>query len=97
MVKNIVQIENVSKQEFIDAIKEATKDSIKALYESVKSKDGDAKEFYSVSDISNILRQKSHTVRRLLRNGELKGHKTGKAWKISREQLQEFLESNKNY
>jgi len=50
------------------------------------------KRLYKPEEVADILRVKSVTVHGWLRSGKLKGFKVGgKLWRITQEQLQEFL------
>lgn len=46
---------------------------------------------YTPEKVAELLSVHKETVRRWLRNGELKGIKINTAWRITQEQLDEFL------
>lgn len=50
-------------------------------------------QYYSLSDISKALNISESTVRRRLKNGEIKGIKIGKVWRISRTSFREYLDN----
>lgn len=52
--------------------------------------------FYTPEQVSKLLQLKAVTVHRWLRDGRLKGFRLGRLWRISRSQLEEFLDSNSN-
>lgn len=47
---------------------------------------------YSVIDLETILPITPLTIRAYLRKGKIKGHKIGKNWYVSKENLEAFLE-----
>lgn len=47
---------------------------------------------YTPEEVAEILKVSVITVKKWLRNGELKGVKVGKFWRVREEDLQEFLE-----
>lgn len=53
---------------------------------------------YTPEDVAKLLRVKTVTVHNWLRHGKLKGFRVGsKLWRITREQLQEFIEFDLDY
>jgi excisionase family DNA binding protein len=58
-------------------------------------KENDATQVYTVQEVANLLNAHIETVRRLLRDKRLKGFKLNHSWRISKEQLQEFLDQNR--
>lgn len=48
-------------------------------------------EFYTPSELSEILKVSEDLIRRLLRKGELKGIKIGKYWRVKEKYLEEYL------
>lgn len=50
---------------------------------------------YTVFEVAKILRLKPRTVREYLRTGKMGGYKAGKDWRVTRENIEEYLESNK--
>jgi len=53
-----------------------------------------SKELYSIPELSKILPISDWTIREYLRKGKLKGHKIGKNWYVSKENLEAFLEGD---
>jgi len=51
---------------------------------------------YTPEEAAKILKLSPKTVRKYLREGELKGAKLGKEWRITEEQLREFLARRSN-
>lgn len=47
----------------------------------------DLKEIYSINEVSELLKVSKSTIRRWIREGELKAFKVGKGWRISKEDL----------
>jgi putative molybdopterin biosynthesis protein len=47
--------------------------------------------FYTIEEIADILRVNPAKVRQLLKSGDLKSTRIGKQYRISEEQLQEYL------
>lgn len=52
--------------------------------------------FYTAEEVAEILKLDIVTVRRYLAQGDLKGAKIGKGWRVSEEDLKEFIESRRN-
>ncbi len=52
--------------------------------------------FYTVEEIAEILQLDVVTVRRYLSQGDMKGAKIGKSWRVTEEELKEFVEDRKN-
>lgn len=53
---------------------------------------------YTPEDVAKLLQVKTVTVHNWLRRGKLKGFRVGsKLWRITREQLQEFIEFDLDY
>tara|TARA_B100000315_G_scaffold222126_1_gene225988 strand:- start:957 stop:1169 length:213 start_codon:yes stop_codon:yes gene_type:complete len=52
--------------------------------------------FYSIKDVSLVLSLNYRTVLDLINKGELKSYRIGRIFRISQEQLEQFLQSNKN-
>ena len=50
------------------------------------------KKLYSVEDLAKILPITSFTVRAYFRKGRIKGHKIGKNWYVTKENLDAFLD-----
>ena len=49
-----------------------------------------------VSDAASLLGTSSQTVYKLIANGELKAFKTGRAWKISMQSVNDYANTNWN-
>ena len=49
--------------------------------------------FYSVNEISDILKIHTKTIQRYIREGKMKACKLGKAWRVSANELSCFVES----
>ncbi len=49
-----------------------------------------------VSDAASLLRTSSQTVYKLIANGDLKAFKTGRAWKISTQSVNDYASTNWN-
>ena len=54
-------------------------------------------EVYTPSELSEILKVSEELIRKLLRRDELKGSKVGKYWRVKKEDLENYLDKNKNY
>ncbi len=48
-------------------------------------------EVYSVKEVAKILKTSCQQVRKMIQNEELPAVKVGREWRISAEQLQEFI------
>lgn len=53
-------------------------------------------ENYTVEEISTILKLHFQTVLKLLKSGDLVGFKTGRAWRVTKKDLEDFIERRKN-
>ena len=53
------------------------------------------KRFYIVTDLEKILPITGLTIREYLRKGKIKGQKIGKLWYVSKENLEAFLEGDR--
>lgn len=51
--------------------------------------------FYTISEVAELLKVHDRTIRRLIDNKKLKAVKIGTTWRISEDDLNEYLESNK--
>ena len=51
--------------------------------------------FYSIKDVSLVLSLNYRTILDLINKGELKSYRIGRVFRISQEQLEQFLQSNK--
>ncbi len=54
----------------------------------------DKKKLYSVKELTSILHLTPLTICEYFRKGKLKGHKIGKNWYVSKEDLEVFLEGS---
>lgn len=52
----------------------------------------DRKKLYSVKELTSILHITALTICEYFRKGKIKGHKIGKNWYVSKENLEVFLE-----
>lgn len=60
--------------------------------ESVGTREEDIMQYYTPEEVANILKVKKNTVWAWLREGSLKGRRVnGKIWRITPEQLEEFV------
>jgi excisionase family DNA binding protein len=53
-------------------------------------------QFYTISDVANLLQTKEATVRKYLRENKLKGYKVGKFWRIKEIDLENFMSQFSN-
>ena len=56
----------------------------------------DKKKLYSVKELTSILHLTPLTICEYFRKGKLKGHKIGKNWYVSKENLDKFLSGEDN-
>lgn len=52
---------------------------------------------YTLEELSEKIKIPVETLRKYLRTGKLKGAKIGKHWRVTDEQLKEFLDENTTY
>lgn len=52
-------------------------------------------EILTVQEVADYLKVKAATVRRWIREGQLQAYKFGNTWRVSGEQLQEFMDKNR--
>jgi putative molybdopterin biosynthesis protein len=52
--------------------------------------------FYTVFDLSDMFHMSEKTIRDKLTAGEIAGHKMGKEWRISQQQVDEYLRRTSN-
>lgn len=52
--------------------------------------------YYTPEDVAKALKINDATVRRYLREGALRGYKLGDVWRISQDDLNEFLDKRAN-
>lgn len=52
--------------------------------------------FYTAEEVANILKLDIKTVRRYLSQGDMKGAKIGNTWRVTEEELKEFVENRRN-
>jgi len=48
-------------------------------------------EYYTVEELAKLLKTTEYTIRKWLRDGELKGKKIGKFWYVSKEYIEKTL------
>jgi excisionase family DNA binding protein len=53
-------------------------------------------QFYTITDVANLLQTKEATVRKYLRENKLKGYKVGKFWRIKEIDLENFMSQFSN-
>jgi|LakMenEpi08Oct12_1017439.scaffolds.fasta_scaffold05823_2 excisionase family DNA binding protein len=53
-------------------------------------------QFYTITDVANLLQTKEATVRKYLRENKLKGYKVGKFWRIKEVDLENFMSQFSN-
>ncbi len=51
-------------------------------------------EFYTVREVSEILRVSEHTVRKLIRDKEIPHTQVGSSWRVPKSGLSKYIESN---
>lgn len=57
----------------------------------------DQKTFYIIPDVAKLLFKSEVTVRRYIKNNQIKGwYKMGKEWRIEKEDLESFINEVKN-
>lgn len=52
--------------------------------------------YYTVEELAKMFNLKNTTIQRKLDSGEIAGHKMGKEWRVSQNQLDEYLERTSN-
>lgn len=52
--------------------------------------------FYTAEEVADILKLDVVTVRRYLSLGDMKGAKIGKGWRVTQEDLEEFIKDRMN-
>lgn len=52
--------------------------------------------YYTLEEISELIKIPIETIRQYLRSGKLVGSKIGRHWRVSEEQLKTFMEGNSN-
>lgn len=52
--------------------------------------------YYTTEEVAELLKLHTRTVREYLKSGQLRGYKLGDTWRISEEDIQEFLEARAN-
>lgn len=55
-----------------------------------------AKKYLQVKDVAAELEVSEKTVRKLINEGVIVAYKLGREWRVTREDLDKFLESSKN-
>ena len=56
-----------------------------------------SKEIYTAEEVAEALRVSRTTIIRLINNGELKGKRIGRQWRIFAEHLDEYILSEQEY
>jgi len=51
---------------------------------------------FTASEVAGVLKMNSQVVARKLNSGELEGYKLGKEWRVSEQQLLDYLEKHRN-
>lgn len=52
-------------------------------------------QFYTVTEVAELLKLKETTVREYLRNGELQGVRLARTWRVQEEDLKAFIQKHK--
>jgi excisionase family DNA binding protein len=52
--------------------------------------------FFTSAEVAEILKMNPQVIARKLQNGELEGYKLGKDWRVSKQQLLQYLERHSN-
>lgn len=52
------------------------------------------KQFFSITEVAEVLELNERTIRRWLVAEKLSGHRLGHQWRISRQDLEDFLSAN---
>ena len=52
-----------------------------------------AEKFYTSKEVAEILKLSNYTIGEYIRSGKLKAIKFGRVWRVSENQLKQFLES----
>ncbi|MFE2993356.1 helix-turn-helix domain-containing protein [Streptomyces sp. NPDC059262] len=53
-----------------------------------------SEEVLTVKQVAEILKISEKTARKMLNNGEIKGFKVGREWRVSAEKFNEYLKQN---
>lgn len=53
--------------------------------------------YYSVTDLIDILEVTRRTVLKYIKKGKLRAFKLGNQWRVTEEELQKFINRNSNY
>jgi len=51
---------------------------------------------FTVEQVATQLNLSVNTIRRYVKSGKIRGSKLGKSWRISAEQIKDFIEKNSN-
>lgn len=51
---------------------------------------------YSITEVSEMLRVNYKTVHKWVKSGAMQAYKIGGSWRVSQEQIEEFLKSSDN-
>lgn len=52
--------------------------------------------YYTAEEVADILKLQLSTIRNYLAQGKMKGAKIGKSWRITEEDLKEFINDRRN-
>jgi len=53
-----------------------------------------SEEFLTAKDVAEILKISVKTARKMMQNGDIKGFKVGREWRVSTEKFNEYLKQN---
>ncbi|MBI9009327.1 MAG: helix-turn-helix domain-containing protein [Tenericutes bacterium] len=53
--------------------------------------------YYSVTDLIDILEVTRRTILKYIKKGKLRAFKLGNQWRVTEEELQKFINRNSNY
>jgi len=53
--------------------------------------------YYSITDLMDILNLKRRTILKYIKQGKLRAFKLGNQWRVTEKELQKFVERNSNY
>ena len=76
-------------------IKKMTLEIMKEVLEELDIEQSNPDQMLDVKDVARSLKMGESTVRKLIRDGKLDHYRLSGSIKVSREQLRDFLESNK--
>lgn len=97
MVKNVIQIEGITKEEFLEALKQNSESTIHSvLQKRTEDQFKDPEELFSTEEAAKKMGLTTHTLRKYLRESLVPGIKSGKNWKISLETINNYKTQNSN-